>query len=325
MTNPLTSTGSFFPKPDYGKTPSKKKDMPEGLWTKCPECSSYIFNKELESLQMVCKECGHHFNITAHQRLQFLLDEGSWQEFDAGVSSVDVLKFTGATSYSDQLKKYQKKTGLKEGVVSGLGKIEGHAVSVAVMEFNFLGGSMGSVMGEKITRTIERATEREIPVLIFSASGGARMHEGMFSLMQMAKTSGALSRHAAARLPFISILTHPTMGGVTASFATLGDLNIAEPKAMIGFAGARVLKETTRQDLPKGFQTAEFLLERGLVDRIVSRLDMRAELGKVLDYLGTRPSSRRAHDSNRKGQTTHSRAQEPHAVHQNGHAHKQAA
>ena len=327
MSNPLTSSGSFFPKPDYGKTPSKKKEMPEGLWTKCPECSAYVFNKELESLQMVCKECGHHFNITAHQRLQHLLDEGSWQEFDEGVSSVDVLKFTGATSYSDQLKKYQKKTGLKEGVVSGLGKIEGRAVSVAVMEFNFLGGSMGSVMGEKITRAIERATERGLPVLIFSASGGARMHEGMFSLMQMAKTSGALSRHAAARLPFISILTHPTMGGVTASFATLGDLNIAEPKAMIGFAGARVLKETTRQDLPKGFQTAEFLLERGLVDRIVSRLEMRAELAKLLDYLSPPSSSHKAaRESHRKGQASHPRHHEPHAVsHHNGHAHEHAA
>jgi len=318
MSNPLTSSGSFFPKPDYGKTPTKKKDMPEGLWTKCPSCSAYIFNKELESLQMVCKECGHHFNITAHQRLQNLLDEGSWQEFDADVTSVDVLKFTGATSYAEQLKKYQKKTGLKEGVISGLGKIEGHGVSVAVMEFNFLGGSMGSVMGEKITRAIERATERRLPVLIFSASGGARMHEGMFSLMQMAKTSGALSRHAAARLPYISILTHPTMGGVTASFATLGDFNIAEPKAMIGFAGARVLKETTRQDLPKGFQTAEFLLERGLVDRIVSRLEMRAELAKLLDYLGHGFASGKVHDSHRKG--THAKAH-----HLNGHAHEHAA
>src|ERR1700677_2305539 len=288
MSNPLTSSGSFFPKPDYGKTPSKKKEMPEGLWTKCPECSAYVFNKELESLQMVCKECGHHFNITARQRLQHLLDEGSWEEFDAEVSPVDILQFTGANSYSEQLKKYQKKTGLQEAVVSGLGKIETHPVSLAVMEFNFLGGSMGSVVGEKITRAIERATARHLPILIFSASGGARMHEGMFSLMQMAKTSGALSRHAAARLPFISILTHPTMGGVTASFATLCDLNIAEPKAMIGFAGARVLKETTRQDLPKGFQTAEFLLERGLVDRIVPRLQMRAELATLLDYLANR-------------------------------------
>jgi acetyl-CoA carboxylase carboxyl transferase subunit beta len=323
MPTSLTSSGSVFPKPDYGKTPSKRKEMPAGLWTKCPGCSAYVFNKELESLQMVCKECGHHFNITARQRLKHLLDEGSWEEFDAGMTPVDVLKFTGATSYSEQLKKYQKKTGLKEGVVCGLGKIEGRAVSVAVMEFNFLGGSMGSVMGEKITRAIERATERGLPVLIFSASGGARMHEGMFSLMQMAKTSGALSRHAAARLPYISILTHPTMGGVTASFATLGDFNIAEPKAMIGFAGARVLKETTRQDLPKGFQTAEFLLERGLVDRIIARSEMRVELGKLLDYLSQRSSSRKAHDSHRKG--AHSRHHEPAAAHHNGHAHEHAA
>src|SRR5476649_1253437 len=308
MSNPLTSSGSFFPKPDYGKTPSKKKEMPEGLWTKCPECSAYVFNKELESLQMVCKECGHHFGITAHARLQHLLDEGSWQEFDSEVSSIDILKFTGATSYSEQLKKYQKKTGLKEGVVCGLGKIEGRGVSVAVMEFNFLGGSMGSVMGEKITRTIERATEQGLPVLIFSASGGARMHEGMFSLMQMAKTSGALARHAAARLPFISILTHPTMGGVTASFATLGDLIVAEPKAMIGFAGARVLKETTRQDLPKGFQTAEFLQDRGLIDRIIPRPIMRAELGKILDYLSHRAApltaaARNGHSSHHESDT----------------------
>lgn len=306
MPHSSTSSASVFPKPDYGKTPTRKKEMPEGLWTKCPSCSAYIFNKELEAQQMVCKECGHHFNITAHLRLQHLLDEGSWQEFDEGLASVDVLKFTGANSYSEQLKKYQKKTGLKEGVVCGLGKIEEHPVSVAVMEFNFLGGSMGSVIGEKITRAIERATEQKIPVLVFAASGGARMHEGMFSLMQMAKTSGALSRHAAAKLPFFSILTHPTMGGVTASFATLGDLIIAEPKAMIGFAGARVLKETTRQDLPKGFQTAEFLLERGLVDRIIPRPEMRAQLGKLLDYLG-------------HGAAVANRS------HRNGHSHKQAA
>ena len=284
----ITSSGSLFPKPDYGKAPSRKKEMPEGLWTKCPECDVYIFNKELESMQMVCKECGHHFNITAKQRLQHLLDPESWEEKDQGISSVDILKFTGASSYSDQLKKYRRNTGLNEGVICGLGRLEERPVSVAVMEFNFLGGSMGSAMGEKITRAIERATELKIPVLIFSASGGARMHEGMFSLMQMAKTSGALSRHAAERLPFISILTNPTMGGVTASFASLGDLIVAEPKAMIGFAGARVLRETTRQDLPKGFQTSEFLLERGLVDRIIPRGVMRAELAKMLAYLGQR-------------------------------------
>ena len=318
MPHSSSPSDSVFPKPDYGKTPTRKKEMPEGLWTKCPGCSAYAFNKELESRQMVCKECGHHFNITAHQRLSHLLDEGSWQEFDAGVASVDVLKFTGATSYSEQLKKYQKKTGLKEGVVCGLGKIEQYAVSVAVMEFNFLGGSMGSVIGEKITRAIERATEHRVPVLVFSASGGARMHEGMFSLMQMAKTSGALSRHAADKLPFISILTHPTMGGVTASFATLGDLIVAEPKAMVGFAGARVLKETTRQDLPKGFQTAEFLLDRGLVDRIIARPDMRSELGKILGYFSNKPSLAKTSSRNGREATAHQNGHG--AAHRNGHA-----
>jgi acetyl-CoA carboxylase carboxyl transferase subunit beta len=282
----------LFPKPDYGKTPGKKKEMPEGLWTKCPSCDAYIFNKELEANQMVCKECGHHFNITARQRLVHFIDEDTFQEHDSSVSSVDILKFTGANSYSEQLKKYQKKTGLKDGSICGLGKLDGRTISVAVMEFNFLGGSMGSVMGEKLTRAIERATKLKVPVIIFSASGGARMHEGMFSLMQMAKTSGALSRHAEARLPFVSVMTHPTMGGVTASFASLGDLNIAEPKAMIGFAGARVLKETTRQDLPKGFQTAEFLLERGLIDRIVPRTQMRAEISKLLAYMDARKNGK---------------------------------
>jgi len=283
-----SSTGPLFPKPDYGKVPGRKKEMPEGLWTKCPSCDAYIFNKELEANQMVCKECSHHFNIPARARLAHFLDEGSFVEHDGSMASVDVLKFTGANSYSEQLKKYQKSTGLKDGSVTGTGKLEGRTVSVAVMEFNFLGGSMGSVMGEKITRAIERATKGRMPVIIFSASGGARMQEGMFSLLQMAKTSGALSRHAEARLPFISVMTHPTMGGVTASFATLGDLNIAEPKAMIGFAGARVLKETTRQDLPKGFQTAEFLLERGLIDRIIPRPQLRSELSKLLAYMDFR-------------------------------------
>ncbi len=301
MSDENNSPGSLFPKPDYGKTPGRKKEMPEGLWTKCPACDVYLFNKELEANQMVCKACSHHFNIPARQRLSSFLDEGSFQEHDAGVASVDILKFTGANSYSEQLKKYQKKTGLKDGSVCGVGKLEGRVVSVAVMEFNFLGGSMGSVMGEKITRAIERGTKLKAPVVIFSASGGARMHEGMFSLMQMAKTSGALSRHAEAKLPFISVLTHPTMGGVTASFASLGDLNIAEPKAMIGFAGARVLKETTRQDLPKGFQTAEFLLERGLIDRITPRPQMRAEISKLLSYMESRRNGRSSGSPTKSG------------------------
>jgi len=277
----------FTTKPDYGAAVrrSKKREIPEGLWTKCVSCGEVIFNKELEEKQMVCKACGHHFPITAHQRLQFLLDEGSWREFDSSLASVDILQFTGATAYTERLKSYQKKTGLKDAVVSGLGAIESIPVSIAVMEFNFLGGTMGSVVGEKITRAIERATEKGIPAITICASGGARMHEGMFSLMQMAKTSAALARHAEKKLPFISVLTNPTMAGVMASFATLGDLIIAEPKAMVGFAGARVIKETTQQDLPRGFQTAEFLLDRGLIDLIISRGHMRGALANILGYL----------------------------------------
>jgi acetyl-CoA carboxylase carboxyl transferase subunit beta len=279
---------ALFDKPNYGSVASRtrKRDIPEGLWTKCPGCGEMLFNTELEKNLMVCTKCGHHFTITAHDRIQSMLDEGSFEEFDERLTSVDVLKFTGATSYIDRLKTYQKKTGLNDAVVSGLGKIEERRVSLAVMDFNFLGGSMGSVVGEKITRAIERATAKKCPAIVVCASGGARMHEGILSLMQMAKTSGALARHADKRLPFISILTNPTTGGVSASFATLGDVIIAEPKATIGFAGARVIKETTQQDLPKGFQTAEFLLDHGLIDMIVPRTQMRATLAKILGYLG---------------------------------------
>lgn len=279
---------AVFTKPNYSKPVSrtKKREIPEGLWTKCDSCGTMIFNKELENNQMVCMKCDHHFSISAHDRLKHLLDPDSFQELDQDITSVDVLKFTGVTSYSERLKSYQKKTGLKDVVVSGLGKIEGKPVSIAVMDFRFLGGSMGSVVGEKITRAIERGTEKKLPVIVICASGGARMYEGMLSLMQMAKTSAALARHAEEGLLFISILTNPTMAGVMASFATLGDLIIAEPKAMVGFAGARVIKETTGgQDLPKGFQTAEFLLDRGLIDLILPRLQMRSGLSKILDYL----------------------------------------
>jgi acetyl-CoA carboxylase carboxyl transferase subunit beta len=278
---------ALFEKPNYGSpsTRTKKRDIPEGLWTKCPSCGEMLFNTELEKNLMVCTKCVHHFTITAMARIESMLDEGTFEEFDKSLNSVDVLKFTGATSYIDRLKTYQVKTGLNDAVVSGLGKIEERPVSVAVMDFNFLGGSMGSVVGEKITRAIERGTKHKCPVIVVCASGGARMHEGILSLMQMAKTSGALARHREKQLPFISVLTNPTTGGVSASFATLGDVIIAEPKATIGFAGARVIKETTQQDLPKGFQTAEFLLDHGLVDLIVPRTQMRATLAKLLGYL----------------------------------------
>jgi acetyl-CoA carboxylase carboxyl transferase subunit beta len=202
------------------------------------------------------------------------------------MQSVDVLKFTGVTTYTERLKSYKEKTGLNDAVIAGWGELEGIRASLAIMDFNFLGGSMGSVVGEKITRAIERATKEKRPCVVISASGGARMYEGMLSLMQMAKTSGALARHAEARLPFISVLTNPTMAGVMASFASLGDIIIAEPKAMIGFAGARVIKETTQQDLPRGFQTAEFLLDHGLIDMIVPRQQMRVTLAKLMRYFG---------------------------------------
>lgn len=278
---------AFFEKPQYrqpaGARP-KKREIPEGLWTKCPSCGEVIFNKELEANLMVCPKCGHHFTMGARARLLSVSDEGTFHELDATLESVDILKFTGVTSYPNRLKSYQKKTGLKDGVVSGWGEIEGRAVSLAAMDFNFLGGSMGSVVGEKITRAIERGVEKKTPVIVFCASGGARMYEGMFSLMQMAKTSGALARLRDKRQVFISVLTNPTMAGVMASFASLGDLIVAEPKAMIGFAGARVIRETTQQELPKGFQTAEFLLDRGLIDHIIPRKEMRAMLGRILRY-----------------------------------------
>ena len=272
----------FFKKRSVDELGEKKKDMPEGLWTKCPSCNESLFEDALTKNLRVCNHCGYHFTISSGDRLASLVDEGSFQEMDAKLDSVNALGFKG---YLDKVKAYQKKTGLGEAVVTGRGNIETIPVLLAVMDFRFLGASMGSVVGEKITRAIEAATAEKKPVIVFSASGGARMHEGILSLMQMAKTSGALARHAEARLPFISVLTHPTTGGVTASYATLGDLIIAEPKCMIGFAGPRVVKETTHADLPPGFQTAEFMLKHGLVDMIVERKDMRATLAKVLRYM----------------------------------------
>jgi acetyl-CoA carboxylase carboxyl transferase subunit beta len=281
---------AIFDKPSYStrRTPvrTKKKEIPQGLWTKCPNCGEVLFNKELEANLMVCPKCDHHMTLGARARLLSLADEGTFHEHDASLASVDILQFTGVTSYTDRLNNYRAKTGLTEAVVSATAEIEGIPVSLAAMDFNFLGGSMGSVVGEKITRAIERGADKKLPVIVFSASGGARMYEGLFSLMQMAKTSAALTRLSARGLPFISVLTNPTTGGVTASYATLGDLIIAEPKAMIGFAGARVIKETTQQQLPKGFQTAEFLLERGLIDHIVPRKLMRPMLAKFLRYFG---------------------------------------
>jgi acetyl-CoA carboxylase carboxyl transferase subunit beta len=279
---------SLFSKPKYSTVVVKKKDIPKGLWTKCPISGEIVFNKELEDNLMVVPKSGYHFPIGARARIAGLFDPNTFEETDAKVRSADPLKFVDSQPYPDRLKKYEKESGLPEAVVCGTGKIHDIDVAVAVMDFRFCGGAMGSAAGEKITRTIETALEKKIPCIIFSASGGARMQEGILSLMQMAKTSAALGRLAEAKVPFISVCTHPTMGGVTASFATLGDVIIAEPGALIGFAGARVIKETTKQTLPPGFQSAEFLLKHGLIDQIVSRLEMRDRLRDILLALHVR-------------------------------------
>jgi len=276
---------AFTKKPKLGSTKSRKRDIPEGLWTKCPKCSELIFDKELDENLKVCPKCNHHFPIGARERIHSLVETCTFEEMNADITSVDILKFTGVASYTNKLIDYQKSTGLKDAVITGLCKIGEHRAALGVMDFSFLGGSMGSVVGEKLTRLIEKATEKNLPVIIISTSGGARMYEGMFSLMQMAKTCGALAYHAKAKLPYISVLTHPTTAGVMASYASVGDLIIAEPGAMIGFAGPRVIKDTTQAELPPGFQTAEFLLDHGLIDAIVSRKEMKQQLTEYLSYM----------------------------------------
>lgn len=276
---------ALFKKPQYSTVAVKKKDIPKGLWTKCPKSGEIVYNKELEENCYVVPKSGYHFQMDAPKRIEMLLDSDSFEEKDAGLTSVDPLSFVDKVPYPARISKYQKATGMPDALVSGTGTIESIPVSIAVMDFRFSAASMGSVVGEKITRATERATAEGRALLIVSASGGARMQEGVFSLMQMAKTSAALVKHSEAGLPFISILTHPTTGGVTASFATLGDLIIAEPAAQICFAGPRVIKDTTKQDLPEGFQTAEFLLEHGLIDQIVDRRDMRDRIASFLKAL----------------------------------------
>ena len=277
---------ALFSKPKYSTVTVRKRDIPEGLWKKCPVSGELVFTKELDANQQVVPKSGYHFPITSEDRIRFLLDEGSFEELDVGLRSKDPLGFVDSSPYTERLERYRKKCGLEEGVVCGVGSIEGMALSLAVMDFRFSAGSMGSVVGEKITRAIERATDRGIPLVIFSSSGGARMQEGILSLMQMAKASAALARLDDAGLPFISVLTNPTTGGVTASFAALGDLILEEPGALIGFAGPRVIRETTNQDLPEGFQSSEFLLKHGLIDQIVPRTEMRDRLRDVLQLLG---------------------------------------
>jgi acetyl-CoA carboxylase carboxyl transferase subunit beta len=280
-----TTTTSFTKKPKLGSAKSKKREIPEGLWTKCPKCSTMVFDKELDENLKVCPRCEYHFAIVARERIHSLVETCTFEEMNADMISIDVLKFTGVASYTNKLADYQKSTGLKDAVITGLCKIGEHRAALGVMDFTFLGGSMGSVVGEKLTRLIEKATEKNLPVIIISTSGGARMYEGMFSLMQMAKTCAALAYHAQAKLPYISVLTHPTTAGVMASYASVGDLIIAEPGAMIGFAGPRVIKDTTQAELPPGFQTAEFLLDHGLIDAIVSRKEMKQQLSDYLSFM----------------------------------------
>ena len=286
VTPPLAAPNTTFAKkPKLPVRKSKKRDIPEGLWTKCPKCATMVFDKELDENLKVCTQCQHHFPIGARERIHSLVETCTFEEMDAEMTSVDVLSFTGVAAYTAKLEDYQKTTGLKDAVITGIGKIGEHRAGLGVMDFSFLGGSMGSVVGEKLTRLIEKATEKTLPLIIISTSGGARMYEGMFSLMQMAKTCAALAYHAQARLPYVSVLTHPTTAGVMASYASVGDLIVAEPGAMIGFAGPRVIKDTTQAELPPGFQTAEFLLDHGLIDAIVPRKEMKPRLIEYLSYL----------------------------------------
>ena len=277
---------ALFGKPKYTIVRLKKKEMPHGLWTKCEECSEALYNKTLEENLKVCPKCNYHFVLGAYERINMLLDKDTFQEDDKDMLPCDPLDFKGPKTYTEKLDQDQQLTGLKEAAVTGEGRLDNKKIIIAVTDSRFIMGSMGSVVGEKITRAAEKATKDRLPLVIVSGSGGgARMYEGMFSLMQMAKTSAALAYHHQEKLPYISVLTNPTMAGVMASFAGLGDIIIAEPKALIGFTGPRVIEQTIRQKLPLGFQRSEFLLEHGLIDMIVHRRELKATLSLLLDYL----------------------------------------
>lgn len=266
------------------ETPSSKKEIPAGLWLKCKGCEEVLYRAKLEENLQVCPHCNHHYPMTAHERIALLTDADSFKEVDANLVSVDTLKFAGGKTYPEKLASSRKKSGLKDAIVTGTASLDQKPYALGVMDFRFLGASMGSVVGEKVTRLTELATAKKLPLVIVTASGGARMYEGMLSLMQMAKTSAALARHNEKGLPYIVIMTHPTTAGVMASYATLGDVHLAEPGALIGFAGPRVIKQTTQAILPPGFQTSEFCLEKGIIDRIIPRTDLRRELSLFLDY-----------------------------------------
>ena len=273
-------------------SPDKASRVPEGLWVKCPDCDAILYKNDLVKSLNVCTKCNHHFRVTARERLLAIFDGEHWVEQDAGLRSTDPLNFTDTKPYRDRLVAGRRATGLPDAIIVGVGRIDGVEAVVAAMEYAFIGGSMGVVMGEKIVRAVETALARRLPLVIVSCSGGARMMEGALSLMQMAKVSAALARLDRARLPYISVLTDPTTGGVTASFAMLGDLNIAEPKALIGFAGPRVIEQTIRQKLPDGFQRSEFLVERGMLDMIVDRRELKGTIARALRFMMATP-----HDS----------------------------
>lgn len=275
----------WFKKPKEGLVSQKKKEIPDGLWTKCDSCGEIIYVKELEKNFWVCKKCGFHFRLKSSDYIEILLDEGKLEEYDRDLVSADPLEFRDSKRYPDRIKESIKKTNLNDAIVTGIGKINGKEVSFGVMDFGFIGGSMGSVVGEKVARAIERSIERKIPLVIVSCSGGARMQEGILSLMQMAKTSALLAKFSELKIPFISVLTNPTTAGVMASYASLGDVIIAEPKALLGFAGPRVIQQTIGQELPEGFQSSEFFLEHGFLDIIVERKDLKRILGLMLEYL----------------------------------------
>ena len=273
-------------KPQEGAEAPQKREIPENLWSKCPSCADLCYHKELAGNLWVCFQCGYHYPIDANKYFELLLDEGSFEERHTGLVSKDPLGFRDQKKYKDRIKQSREKTGREDAVITGVGTIEGMPVALAVMDFKFMGGSMGSVVGEKIARCMKDALSRQIPLIIVSRSGGARMQESILSLMQLAKTSSLLARMDEQGLPYISIITHPTTGGVTASYAMLGDVNLAEPKALIGFAGPRVIKQTIRQDLPDGFQRAEFLQDCGFIDRVVPRHELRSEISSIIDYAG---------------------------------------
>jgi acetyl-CoA carboxylase carboxyl transferase subunit beta len=269
----------------------KQVKIPEGLWVKCESCKEIIYKKEMERNLMVCPKCDYHFRINATERVRLLVDKDTFEEIDAGLTSVDPLHFKDFRSYPERIAEGQQKTGLKEAVLSGRARIMGHETVVVIMDFSFMGGSMGSAVGEKIVRAAERALTEGVPFIAVSSSGGARMQEGIFSLMQMAKVSAAVGKLKEAGVPYVSVIADPTFGGVTASFAMLGDIIVAEPRSLIGFAGPRVIEQTIKQQLPDNFQRAEFLLEHGLIDMIVDRKHMRETLGRLLTHLRGKPGS----------------------------------